>query len=328
MGAKPQTVGGAGGMDVMPSIDSIAEFRTMTSNYSSEFGLSSAGTMTMVIKSGTKDFHASAWEFNRNDALDAANFINNANGVKTPELRFNTFGFNVGGPVYIPKVYNKDRDRTFFFYNMEWRKLIQGGNVNTTVPATSEYGGNFGSTLITVPTTSQLAPGILKKFTDAGLTPGQPFPNNRIPTSLLDPNAQALLQAGIFPAANGSGNQFVGGTNLPTNLREEIVRIDHRFSDKFSVFGHWVTENVDQRYGTTQWSGDNVPTIGTQFSNPGYHGVIHATYSITPSLLNEVAYNQNGNVLDLAPAGIFKRVAWPSPNSFQEIMRIAFLPST
>ncbi|HEY7306829.1 MAG TPA: carboxypeptidase regulatory-like domain-containing protein [Bryobacteraceae bacterium] len=306
-GGEASDRGGAGGMDVMPSIDSIAEFRTMTSNYSSEFGLSSAGTMTMVIKSGTKDFHASAWEFNRNDALDAANFINNANGVKTPELRFNTFGFNVGGPVFIPKVYNKDRDRTFFFYNMEWRKLIQGGNVNTTVPATSEYGGNFGSTLITVPTASQLAPSVLKKFSDAGLVPGQPFPNNKIPTSLLDPNAQALLQAGIFPAANGSGNQFVGGTNLPTNLREEIVRIDHRFSDKFSVFGHWVSETVDQRYGTTQWSGDNVPTIGTQFSNPGYHGVIHATYSITPSLLNEVAYNQNGNTLDLTPAGIFTR---------------------
>lgn len=306
-GGEASDRGGAGGMDVMPSIDSIAEFRTMTSNYSAEFGLSSAGTMTMVIKSGTKDFHASAWEFNRNDALDAANFINNANGVKTPELRFNTFGFNVGGPVFIPKVYNKDRDRTFFFFNMEWRKLIQGGNVNTTVPSTSEYGGNFGSTAITVPTAAQLAPGILKKFAAAGLAPGQAFPNNKIPTSLLDPNAQLLLQAGIFPAANGNGNQFVGGSNLPTNLREEIVRIDHRFSDKFSVFGHFVTESVDQRYGTTQWSGDNVPTIGNQFSNPGYHAVVHATYSITPTLLNEVAYNQNGNVLDLTPAGIYKR---------------------
>ncbi len=83
----------------------------------------------MVIKSGTKDFHASAWEFNRNDALDAANaYFNNANGVASrPNLRFNTYGFNVGGPVFIPKVYNKDRDKTFFFYNMEWRKLIQGG---------------------------------------------------------------------------------------------------------------------------------------------------------------------------------------------------------
>ncbi len=190
--------------------------------------------MTIIIKSGTKDFHASAWEFNRNDALDAANAINKANGVATPELRFNTYGFNVGGPVFIPKLYNKNKDKTFFFYNMEWRKLIQGGNVNTTVPPTSEYGGNFGSTNLTVPSASQLAPNLLAKFTAAGLTPGQTF--HQIPASLLDPNAQLLLQTGIFPAPNGTGTQFVGGNKLPTDLREEIVRIDHRFSDKFSIY--------------------------------------------------------------------------------------------
>lgn len=304
-GGEASDRGGAGGMDVMPSVDAIAEFRALTSNYSSEYGLSSGGTLTMEIKSGTRDFGASLWEFNRNDALDAANFINNANGVKTPKLRFNTYGFNVRGPVFIPKLYNRSRERTFFFYNMEWRKLIQGGNVNTTVPPTSEYGGNFGPTQLTVPTASQLAPSILAKFAAAGLAPGQKF--SQIPTSLLDPNAQALLKAGIFPAANGNKNQFLGGTDLPTNLREEIVRIDHRFSDKFSIFGHWITEAVDQRYGTSQWSGDNVPTIGTQFSNPGYHGVIHATYSITPTLLNEIAFNANGNTLDLVPSGIYAR---------------------
>jgi hypothetical protein len=307
-GGEASDRGGAGGMDVMPSVDAISEFRTLTSNYSSDFGLSSAGTMTMVIKSGGKDFHASAWEFNRNDALDAANAINKANKVATPELRFNTYGFNVGGPVFIPKLYNKNRDRTFFFFNMEWRKLIQGGNVNTTVPPTSEYGGQFPSNVtLKVPTSDQLAPNQLARLTAAGLTPGGTFPNSRIPASLLDPNAQALLQAGIFPAPNGSGSQFLGGNKLPTNLREEIIRVDHRFSDKFFIFGHFIHESVDQTYGTTQWSGDNVPTIGNLFTNPAYHAVIHATYSITPTILNEVAYNQNGNTLDLTPAGTFKR---------------------
>ncbi len=313
-GGEAADRGGAGGMDIMPSIDSIAEFRALTSNYSSEFGLSSSATMTMVIKSGTKDFHASAWEFFRNDALDAGNFINNANGVPSPELRFNTYGFNVGGPVFIPKVYNKDKDKTFFFYNMEWRKLIQGGNVNTVVPATSEYGGDFSGsgTTIKLPSAAQLAnnPALAAKLTSTtGVGLGQPFPGNKIPTSLLDPNAQALLGAGIFPAPNGSGNHFVGGNKLPTDLREEIVRIDHRFSDKFSIFGHYVAEQVSQTYGTTQWSGDNVPTVGTFFTNPAYHYVIHATYSITPTLLNETAFNSNGNKLTLAPTGIYKRTS-------------------
>jgi len=88
---------------------------------------------------------------------------------------------------------------------MEWRSLIQGQVLNQTVPLTSTYGGNFGSTLITVPTA--VSPAILAKYAADGLTPGQPFPNNTIPADLLDPNAQALLAAGIFqhqPTAHNS----------------------------------------------------------------------------------------------------------------------------
>src|SRR5450631_3712902 len=92
-GSESSDRGGAGGSDVMPSMDSIAEFRTMTSNYSAEFGLSSAATFTAVIKSGTRQFHASAWEFLRNNALDARNYFNRAPDP-VAELRFNIYGFN------------------------------------------------------------------------------------------------------------------------------------------------------------------------------------------------------------------------------------------
>jgi len=269
--------------------------------------ISSGGTLTMVFKSGTKDFHASAWEFLRNDALDANNFFFNSAGKAKPELRFNTYGFNVGGPVFIPKVYNKNRDKTFFFYNMEWRKLVQGGVVNQTVPPTSEYGGQFPSTVaIHVPSATQLSPALKARYAALGLTPGMAFPGNRIPASLLDPNAQVLLQTGIFPAPN-NGLQFVGGNKLPTDVREEIVRIDHRFSDKFWIFGHWVDEQISQTYGTAQWSGDNVPTVSDTFGNPSFSGVIHATYSISPTLLNETAFNYNGNRINITPDGIYKR---------------------
>jgi Carboxypeptidase regulatory-like domain len=306
-GGEAADRGGAGGMDIMPSVDAIAEFRALTSNYTAEYGLSSSATMTMAFKSGTKDFHASAWEFLRNDALDAGNYFTNAAGQKAPELRFNTYGFNVGGPVFIPKVYNKNREKTFFFYNMEWRKLVQGGLTNQTVPNTSEYGGQFpGSVAIHSPAANQMSAALQAKYAAAGIAPGAAFPGNRIPTSLLDPNAQALLAAGIFPAAT-SGTQFIGGNKLPTNLREEIVRIDHRFSDKFWIFGHWVDEQVSQTYGTSIWSGDNVPTVGDNFTNPAYHGVIHAVNSISPTVLNEVAFNYNGNRIGITPTGIYKR---------------------
>lgn len=301
--------GSGGNLSIMPSLDSIAEFRAMTSNYSAEYGLATGGVTTMVFKSGTQQLHASAWEFVRNDALDASNYFTNAARQKAPKLRFNNFGFNVGGPVTLGKVYNKDKNKTFFFYNMEWRRYVQGGApINQTVPLTSWYQGNFSGApfTITVPTAAQLAPSILSKYTALGLTPGQPFPNNTIPQSLLDANAQSLLKAGIFPAPT-SGNQYIKGVTAPTNVKEEMTRIDHHFTDKFTIFGHFVAEQISQGYVTSMWSGDNVPTIGNTFGNPSYSGVVHTIHTISPTLLNEVAFNYNGNRINIVNTGTYAR---------------------
>jgi hypothetical protein len=293
--------GGSSG-SVMPSVDAIAEFNNLTSNYSAEYGLAGAATITQVIKSGTKQFHASLWEFDRNDALDARNYFFPA-PTKVQELRFNVYGFNAGGQVPLWKEHP-----TFFFYNMEWRSIVQGGSVNQQVPDVNTYGGNFGSTVIDVPTAAQLSPAQQARFIADGLTFGAPFPLNTIPANLLDPNAQALLGAGIFPAnnsINSSGNAaFLGGNNSPTTVREEIARVDHEFTKKFSVFGHWVSEQVSQTYGTTQWSDDNVPTVSDVFGNPSYSAVVHTTYVISPTLLNEASFNYNGNRINIIPAGI------------------------
>ena len=347
--------GGAGTFSVMPSLEAIAEFRVLSSNYSADYGLSSAATMTTVLKSGSKNFHASAWEFDRNDALDARNYFNRT-PAKVAKLRFNTYGFNVSGPVSVHP--NNSNPHTFFFYNMEWRKLIQGGQLNTTVPYTSTYGGNFASALPAdvkdvykvvvphsgyhVPCAYQLSPQVKTAFINAGITtfstPGsdgscavatkqgetdpvfQPFPNNAIPSALLDANAQALLNAAkIFPAPTNL-NQFQGGSNSPTNVREEIVRIDEHFNDKFSMFGHWISEQISQGFGTSMWSGDNVPTIGNTFGNPSYSAVIHATHTINTNLLNEMAFNYNGNRINIIPAAAFgASLAAPSGFGFNRI---------
>src|SRR5579871_751396 len=213
-GGEDDDRGGAGGMSIAPSSDAIAEFRTLTSNYSADYGLSSAGTMTMVLKSGSSTLHASAWEFNRNDALDARNFFNPA-PQPVAELRLNVFGFNVGGPVTLGKFYNRDRKRTFFFYNMEWRRLIQGSVTNSqTVPNPATYGGNFISdaTPILVPSATQVSPAVLAQNCPGGVLPagvvqGKPFVGNVIPSCMISPNASALLSAGIFPAPTSGDNQ-------------------------------------------------------------------------------------------------------------------------
>ncbi|HEY1463663.1 MAG TPA: carboxypeptidase regulatory-like domain-containing protein [Terriglobales bacterium] len=344
--------GGSSG-SVMPSLDAIAEFRNMTSNYSAEYGLSSAATITEVVKSGSKQFHASAWEFNRNDALDARNYFNPA-PAKVAEFRFNTYGFNVGGPV---EIHHSDNPKTFFFYNMEWRSLVQGGLLNQTVPFASTYGGDFFANLpadgkdpagnvvahsgLHVPCANQLSSTQVTAFAAAGITtlstPNsaggcsiptaaqaaagvtnpvfQGFSSSAIPAGLLNANAQTLINSGIFPAPT-SGAQFVGGNNSPTNVREEIARVDHTFNDKFSVFGHWISEQTSQTYGTTQWSGDNVPTVSDVFGNPSYSAVVHTTYVISPTLLNETAFNYNGNRIHIIPQGL---IAAPSGFTFNRL---------
>ena len=335
-GGEDDDRGGAGGMSIAPSTDAIAEFRALTSNYSADYGLSSGATMTMVLKSGTNTLHASAWEFNRNDAFDARGFFNPAPN-KLAKLRLNVFGFNVGGPVTFGKLYNPERKKTFFFYNMEWRRLIQG-NTNTAqpVPIPATYGGNFTGFLpadakdvnnipipnsgLHAPCANQISSTQQAIFASAGqalstpdasgnCTPNTkvgvaqnptfvPFNANRLP--FVDGNAAALANAGIFPAPT-SGNQFLGSVNTPTNLKEEVVRIDHNFTSKFSVFGHFIAEQVTQGYAISQWSGANVPTVGDTFGNPSYSAVIHTTYTISPTLLNEVAFNYNGNRINIIP---------------------------
>ena len=320
-GGEDDDRGGAGGMSIAPSSDAIAEFRTLTSNYSADYGLSSAGTMSMVLKSGTKNFHASAWEFNRNNAFDARNYFN-PTPQKVAELRLNVYGFNGGGPVTLGHLYNPERNRTFFFYNMEWRKLIQGGLTNQPVPDSSTYGGDFGSQTINVPSASAVAASVLARncpgqVLPAGVVQGSPFPNNTIPSCMISPNASSLLSAGIFPASNAVENgkpTFIGGNNSPTDLTEEVVRIDHTFSSKLSVFGHFISEQVSQGFGVSQWSGANLPTVGDTFGNPSYSAVVHAAYTISPNILNETAMNYNGNRINIVPfAGSgLKSLALPS----------------
>jgi hypothetical protein len=330
-GGEAADRGGGGGSIVLPSEDAIAEFRTMTSNYSAEYGLSSAGTVSMVIKSGTKTLHAGTWYFGRNDALDARNFFNPApnqyNPTRNPvsELRLHDFGFNVGGPVSFHP--SKSNPKTFFFYNMEWRRYITGGLFNVTAPLASIYpDANGAGTGVVLPSTlsngnplnvvvpaniASLAPGC------TGLVPGQPFPNNTIPDCAISANAKALLGAGIFPIPNNASTWTSISTNKqPTTGKEEIARVDHTFTDKFSVFGHWISDQSLQTFGETMWSGDNVPTIGNTYGNPSYSATVHATYAIHPNLLNEVAFNYDGNRIHILPKGVYQA---PSAFTFNKI---------
>lgn len=293
----------------LPSIDALAEFQTLDSNYAPDYGVGSGGTILMVIKSGTHDFHGGLYYFNRNEDYDANNYFTKLAGQAKPEFRLNEPGGNIGGPLFIPHIYNNSRKRTFFFWNEEWRRLIQGSaptTVNTILASNFPTAGqslayttpSVGTAPI-VPLTND--PAKLLIYQGDGLTPGKPFPGNIIPANLIDPNAVLELNAGTFPKPNFGTGQFVSSIPQPTNVREDVVRIDHTINSKLQLMGHLLHEPVNLKFFPPLWSDSSYPTVGTAMSNPAWSAVIRLTQTLSPNLLNETAFLYSGNKIDLTP---------------------------
>ena len=323
-GGEAYDRGSGGKSSIMPSQDALGEFQVLASNYPPDYGISSGGTVSMALKSGSQKFHGELWEFDRNDALQAHNYFDNNNGQHRakPELRLNIFGFNVGGPAYIPHVYNEEKKKTFFFFNEEWRRIIQGSSPNpqNAIPTADlpTAGQDFLYTLpkfkpaaqtqIYVPVVADLA--FNAKLTALGLTPGQPFPNNKIPASLLDPNAVMFANLGAVPVANSSGDQYSQSVPTPTYVREELFRIDHHVNDKWQLMGHFIHDAVSQDYAVAMWGNNSYPTVGNTFVNPSYSSVIKLTGALSPSVLVEAAFNYNGNKISIDNTGHFCSAVW------------------
>src|SRR3569833_2910780 len=341
-GGEAYDRGSGGKFDLMPSPDALAEFQTLSSNYSPDYGIASGGTVTMAVKSGSKSFHGALWEFIRNDAFDAANYFAKRNNSPTPELRLNIFGGNIGGPAFIPGIYPKARSKTFFFVNEEWRRFINGVNPSpaNTVPASNfptpgadlVYTPWGKSTTPVVPVTSD--PAKLAIYAQDGLTPGQPFPGNKIPANLLDPNAVLFMQTGNIPKPNtgtADNPQYIASPKQPTYVREDVVRIDHDLSQKMHLMGHWMHDQMSQTIIPTMWSGDSYDTIGDVFQNPSWSSVIQLSQTLSPNQLNETSLDVNGNTIDISPisaggASYVQPQGWNAGSFFQDNNALNRLP--
>jgi len=307
-GAEQNDRGCGGCFMNLPSQDAIAEFRTLDSNYSPDFGIGSGGTIIMVLKSGTSKYHGGLYEFNRNTAYNANDYFTKRAGHERPEFKLNEFGGNIGGPLWIPNVYNTSRNRTFFFWNEEWRKLVQGSApaVRNTIMASNfptagqdlVYTPPGGKAPI-VPVTSD--PAKLALYQADGLTPGQAFPNNTIPANLMDPNAVLEVNAGTFPKPNSGTSQYISSIPAPENVREDAVRIDHTISKKYQLMGHYLHDAMSKTFFPPLWGDSSYPTVGTAMTNPSYTAVIKLTQTYTPNLLNETSFNYSGNKITLTP---------------------------
>ena len=316
---------GCGGcFSSLPSADALAEFQTLSSNYGPDYGMGSGGTILMVLKSGTHNFHGGLWEFVRNEDLDANNYFTNLAGQKRPKFRLNEPGGNIGGPLWIPGFYNSSRDRTFFFVNEEWRRLIQGSSpaVANTIAANNfpvagqalTYTPPSNGSIPIVPATTD--PAKLAIYAADGLTAGQPFPNNTIPANLIDPNAVLQLNAGTFPKPNLGASQYISSIPQTTNVREDVVRIDHKISDKLQLMGHYLHDQTTQTYFPPLWGDSSYPTVGTAMLNPSWSATIKLTQTLSPTLLNETAFLYSGNTIHLSPTGISAQPSGWTATSF------------
>jgi len=273
----------AGGI---PGLDAVREFRIYTQAYSPEFGHTGGGIESFTIRSGTNDLHGGAWEYFRSDVFDANGYNADAAGQAKPSFQRNQFGGQIGGPVVIPGLYH-GRSKTFFFFSYE--ELLDsspGAGFTTTVPTALERNGNFSQTL-----NANGSPLVIYDPSTLNAA-GQrlPFPGNIIPASRFNSVGQALLALYPLPNRPGVGgsdenNFFSDAPSTDRNYSYDI-RIDHKFSEKQSIFGHVDEFNDYILYG--QVFGQ--PSLTPQNSNdyiPGRNILVDHTWVISPSVIFE-----------------------------------------
>ena len=290
-------------LNVYPSIDAIAEFKVLTSNYGAQYGRNGSGTVEVETKSGTSKFHGDAYEFIRNDMFNATpQFL-----TSVPAYKKNDFGFTIGGPIYIPNHYNTDKQKTFFFWSEEWRRdrvPATGFFSSTPVPTIPERSGNFND--VCPPSGSAVD---TTNFPNCPINPatGNYFPGNQVP--IANPaTVNGLL--GLIPQPNIGTNTWFQTPTLPTNWREELFRIDHNFNDKIRGTFRYIHDSWYQDYPVPLWtSGVSFPTVQTNFNGPGVSMVARLTATASPTLLNEFVASYTTDHISTTLLGAWQRPA-------------------
>ena len=247
-----------------PPVESMQEFNVAISNYSAELGRTGGGVIQMTTKSGTNDFHGSAYEFFRNDALTARTFF----ASTVPILRYNLFGASLGGPIR--------RNRTQFFFNYEGKRQTTADTKTLNIPTPAEIHGDFSADAYKI-----VDP--LNKT---------PFANNIVPANRLDPVGARL--AAYYPAPNVTGASsgkanFRANDPAQTVTDDYVARIDHVFNDNNHIFGRLLAEANHTQTASI------FPTPGTDsFGNLSHNYYYNASatwyHSFSPSMINEARF--------------------------------------
>ena len=299
--------GSNGTLNVTPSVDAIGEFKVLTSNYGAQYGKNGSGTIEVETKSGTNKFHGDAYEFVRNNAFNSPGWEPVTPGV-APSYHKNDFGYTIGGPVYIPGVYNEGKNKTFFFWSQEWRRDRLPYTFDQLVPTAAERTGNFSDVC---------GLGTADCPTDP-TNNNQPYSGNQVPVNLSDPNVQSLLS--LIPLPNFGAVTVPGQayfhevTSQPTNWRQELLRLDHNITNNERVSFHYIHDSWSTINQIPLWTNQgSFPTIQTNFTGPGVSMLARLSSTFSPTLLNEFVASYTTDHIGLTDLGNWKR---PSGTTF------------
>jgi hypothetical protein len=279
-GAPAVRTRGNGTGIAVPNVDSTAEIQVLTASFAAEYGGAAGGQIRIVGKSGTTDFHGAAYEYLRNSAMNANTWGRNQSGTSyAAPFRYNNFGFAVGGPLWIPKVTSKFRNKFFFFVAQDWIRYRFTDTQTQAVPTALMRTGNFSQLLGSNPWYSGSTQ--LKNPTT-----GAPYPNNVIPASQLSPNGLAIMNA--YPAAtpgytNGTQN-WIAQAAHPINQRKGTYNGDVVPNDK----NHIIIRRTDFDYNEYQPFDGGSGLTGKYFIRPNQTNTIGWTYTISPTMVNEL----------------------------------------
>ena len=280
-----------------PSIEAIAEFKSLRNSYGPEYGQAAGAVISIVTRGGENQFHGSLFYFGRNDKLNATEFFTKGSGLKKDKLRRNDYGFSLGGPIV--------KDRLFFFYSQEFNKEIRGFARTGNVPTVAERAGNFSD-----PSRLGCNGGAI-----AANRPGGPVVVNGVPITLgtnIIPTAN-ISQAGLsivklypLPNRTPSGcNNWATSLASPINFREENVRIDYNLTKSNQIFGRFTQDNwTNGGQGSAilpsnLWGDDAFPGVESAWSQPSRQAALKLTSTLSNTSINEVQFSYSANRINV-----------------------------
>ena len=276
-GSSNVDTGNNGALHVTINPDAVAEVKILTSNYQAEYGKAAGGTVAVTTKSGTNEFHGGARWFHRHEGLNSNEFFNRQIEKDRPLYRYNSFGYQIGGPVL--------KNKLFFFWGQEfYRQLTPGDLKKAMVPTEAVINGDFRGV-----TDAQGNP-----ITIIDPATGIPFANNIIPTNRIIPGVQEYLK--LFPKPNVTGQRDynfaqIGAVDNPR--REDIVRVDYQFTDRHRMYGRFVKNSStrNEAFGAGLWgiSAMSFPG-GIDFKEPSWNASFNLTSTLSNTLVNEFTF--------------------------------------